>query len=396
MRSERQDDLPALTGLRGIAALLIVVGDFWSQLRPKSAPAHVSLLWPVLGMGMAIFFTLSGYVIALSYGRWNWEARPLLNLCRLLLYRFARLYPAYLLFALVILLRSPTLRDPGTPGAAANVFDHLLLLQSWFPFKYDGQMVPQDRFNVAWSLSTEWSLYLLFGVGAAMFARSRRNWIVLASVFFVALAGLMTMLWVATAVMLPPGWSETEWQTWLFNISPMGILLLFGIGVASHRTSLILSDQAKVVASNTGAVILVALYLLLIASTPSWTYGHSIAFAMALALLMAGSSSQPRQPAVEPAGHRVCRHTVYSYSLYLFHLFVIPIFLVAPFAHIEPWWFANFAAAIAFAILLAAGIYYVVEVPGRRILRRAADRLLPVVWRDTPAWAGSTPRHISE
>ena len=395
MRSERQDDLPALTGLRGIAALLIVVGHFWSQLRPASEAAHLSLLWPMLGMGMAIFFTLSGYVIALSYGRWNWEARPLLNLCRLLLYRFARLYPAFLLFALVILLRSPTLRDLGTPGAAANVFDHLLLLQSWFPVKYDGQMVPQDRFNVAWSLSTEWSLYLLFGVGAAMFARSRRNWTVLAGVFFVALAGLMTVLWLATAVMLPPGWSEQEWQIWLFNISPMGILLLFGIGVASHRISPILSNQAKVVASNTGAVILVALYLLLIATTPSWTYGHSIAFAMALALLMAGSSSRSLANRLLSRPGIVYVGTV-SYSLYLFHLFVIPIFLVAPFAHIEPWWFANFAAAIAFAILLAAGIYHVVEVPSRRILRRAADRLLPVVWRDTPAWAGSTSHRVSE
>src|SRR6185295_1048044 len=74
----------------------------------------------------------------------------------------------------------------------------------------------------------------------------------------------------------------------------------------------------------------------------------------------------------------------------LFHLFVIPIFLVAPFANMEPWWFANFVAAIVFAILLAAGIYYVVEVPCRRILRGAADRLLPVVWRDTPAIAGGS------
>lgn len=42
-------------------------------------------------IGMAIFFTLSGYVIALSYSHWDWRERPAFNLIRLFFYRFARL-----------------------------------------------------------------------------------------------------------------------------------------------------------------------------------------------------------------------------------------------------------------------------------------------------------------
>jgi hypothetical protein len=44
---------------------------------------------------MAIFFTLSGYVIALSYSDWDWRECPAFNLIRLFFYRFARLYPAF-------------------------------------------------------------------------------------------------------------------------------------------------------------------------------------------------------------------------------------------------------------------------------------------------------------
>jgi hypothetical protein len=40
---------------------------------------------------MAIFFTLSGYVIALSCGDWDWRHRPGFNLARLFFYRLARL-----------------------------------------------------------------------------------------------------------------------------------------------------------------------------------------------------------------------------------------------------------------------------------------------------------------
>jgi peptidoglycan/LPS O-acetylase OafA/YrhL len=57
---------------------------------------------------MSIFFTLSGYVIALSYAHWNWRERPGFNLVRFFFYRFARLYPAFFVFAILIIVRSPS------------------------------------------------------------------------------------------------------------------------------------------------------------------------------------------------------------------------------------------------------------------------------------------------
>ena len=103
---------------------------------------------------MAIFFTLSGFVIALSYSHWDWRDRPAFNLIRLFFYRFARLYPAFLLFAVIIILQTPAFDrlNDGTPG---YVVDHLLLAQAWLPVKYDGQLSPGDHFHVSWSLSVE-------------------------------------------------------------------------------------------------------------------------------------------------------------------------------------------------------------------------------------------------
>ena len=62
--------LLASFGLRGVAALLVVLHHyvFWTAVVPaKTLPPWLILWTATAGMGMAIFFTLSGYVIALSY-----------------------------------------------------------------------------------------------------------------------------------------------------------------------------------------------------------------------------------------------------------------------------------------------------------------------------------------
>src|SRR5882724_6139216 len=115
---------------------------------------------------MAIFFTLSGFVIALSYSHWDWRDRPAFNLLRLFFYRFARLYPAFFLFAIMMVLRSPPILDLGKPEVQSFLAMHLTLWQSWLPEKYFGQLATSDPFHLSWITSTESGLYFLFGLGA--------------------------------------------------------------------------------------------------------------------------------------------------------------------------------------------------------------------------------------
>src|SRR6266550_4066468 len=164
----KKGEIDSLTGLRGVAALLVIINHYWpwTAITPVSAlPASIAAWTHTAGIGMAVFFTLSGYVIALSYSAWDWRQRPVFNFTRLFFYRFARLYPAFLVFVVLAILRWPALHDLSDPKAQAYILPHLLLWQTWWPVKFGGAMAPDSYFHVSWSLSVECGLYLAFGLG---------------------------------------------------------------------------------------------------------------------------------------------------------------------------------------------------------------------------------------
>ena len=170
----RRAEVRALTGLRGIAALLVALYHINPELRVDSVFGRIvgrGYLW------VDVFFVLSGFVLALNYGArfergWSGEAWR-----DFLLRRVARIYPLYIaLFAAsaaymaaglgqtyaVTLLPYPTLHHPVEVGAA-----NLFMVQSWgVGPSFDG---------TAWSLSAEWAAYLLFPLlaGLALFGRGR-------------------------------------------------------------------------------------------------------------------------------------------------------------------------------------------------------------------------------
>ena len=76
----RRGEITSLTGLSGLAALCVVITHYWywTTVAPIAAlPPAVAQWTGTSRIGMAIFFTLSGYVIALSYSHWNWRVnRP--------------------------------------------------------------------------------------------------------------------------------------------------------------------------------------------------------------------------------------------------------------------------------------------------------------------------------
>jgi peptidoglycan/LPS O-acetylase OafA/YrhL len=385
----KRGEIASLTGLRGLAALLVVIAHYWpwtTVTKLGELPTWMASWMETSAIGMAIFFTLSGYVIALSYGDWEWRERPVFNLTRFFFYRFARLYPTFFVFALMVVLRWPALQDFGDPEATGYLLPHMLLVQSWWPAKFGGVLIAEDHFHVSWSLSVECALYLGFGIGAivlAMLPRWRYRSLLLGAAFFIIAWLALWRAWLSGNDLMPSGWSETDWYSWLYHYSPCGALLQFGVGVAAFQLSrLSVARSLATLASEIGGLALIAVYLRFAIAPPGMRFDQTVLVSLATGLILVGALSDSATNRLL-SGRAIIYVGTISYSLYLFH-FVTPSIALQSrsFASFTPtaafFHAVNFAASFALAIALATGIYRLVEVPGRRFIRGIADRLLGI------------------
>ncbi len=164
--------LPALTGLRFIAAAL-VVGYHVHAMIPSLREAPLLSFLGAGYSGVSLFFVLSGFV--LTYNYLEPDGTGIASLRDFLTARFARIYPLYLLGVAIgfpIFLRdlqrasgNSLVIDDGIPITASV----LTLLQAWIP--------PYAcRLNCpGWSLSAEAFFYALFPVAGALLCR-KKSW----------------------------------------------------------------------------------------------------------------------------------------------------------------------------------------------------------------------------
>lgn len=157
----RPAPLPALTGLRFLAAFAVLVFHYSAPMRDRF-PAPLRMLVGHGAVGVPLFFVLSGFVLAYNYfpraraGRFArrafWGAR------------FARIYPVYLA-ALLLGGAGVMLRDHISPlshiSLATGVLD-AAMVQGFFPVRFNGWNA------AAWTLSVEALFYLLFPLLAGL------------------------------------------------------------------------------------------------------------------------------------------------------------------------------------------------------------------------------------
>ena len=150
----------SLTGLRGVAAMLVVVHHYFYWCAPFALVPRPDWLDGIFGtdrFGMTCFFTLSGFVIAYNYLDFGWTRRPLLSTTHFLFLRFSRLYPALLVFiGMIVMIRWTSTTYAN--GFASWTALHLFSVQSWLPLKLNGAMPDSNIFHVSWSISTEFML----------------------------------------------------------------------------------------------------------------------------------------------------------------------------------------------------------------------------------------------
>ena len=167
---QRPDTLPALTGLRFIAALLVVLFHYQFLVPGLAQSAAPGARVIQAGfVGVSIFFVLSGFILAYTYLDTDGSMRRTVD--AFWHARFARIYPAYafaLVLSLPIFIDVAVVRPVGVIHLSDVIKAAVLtptLLQAWTPKKawmWDGP---------AWSLSVEAFFYALFPLVAVAIAR---------------------------------------------------------------------------------------------------------------------------------------------------------------------------------------------------------------------------------
>jgi peptidoglycan/LPS O-acetylase OafA/YrhL len=169
---QKRAHLPALTSLRGFAAVWVVLFHFQFVVRAGLSPPESVMR--LIGHGhfaVDLFFLLSGYVIAYNYLD---TPQPLERgtYLRFLYMRLARIYPVHLVGLLAVVPMVVVARRLGMglteSGYGLDTFvQHLTLTQAWVQWMKLSWNYP------AWSVSAEWLAYLLFPLLAVGLRRVR-------------------------------------------------------------------------------------------------------------------------------------------------------------------------------------------------------------------------------
>jgi peptidoglycan/LPS O-acetylase OafA/YrhL len=162
-------EIRALTGLRGIAAIVVFFAHTRDTLQSRGlqldVPRVVLRLFLSGGRQVDIFFVLSGFILALIYRDWFASDFTGKSYGEFLLRRFARVYPLHAFMLILViafvfaahLFHANTINglDRFTPESLPAYF---LLVQAWgFSGTDAGQWNPPS-----WSVSIEALAYLLF------------------------------------------------------------------------------------------------------------------------------------------------------------------------------------------------------------------------------------------
>lgn len=372
----RSGEIKALTGLRIIAAVWVVLFHFRPLLR-AAAPDFSDALAPVLNcgaQGVDLFFILSGFVLTWNYldrMGWSWSTRATLHFLWL---RLARVWPVYLvtlhLAAAWVIF---TLHVGHVPSedvsrlTAVSYVRQLLLVQLWFQPYFDGSSWD----GPAWSISAEWLAYLLFGVLVLVVFRMAHA------------TRARNLIWLAFGASLPPvllllasGQFYTPWS-WLPRI-----VMQFTAGalVAAAVIRLRLTDRARRRAGYLSVLLITAivglLYLLDAHPVPGVIDSGGLVDVLFVPLVMTLAMGVGSLPLLLSTRVFVFGGQI-SFCLYMVHELV----------HTGWTWAAEqfeltlqgfggkvtVVGLLAIATGIAIVLFHFVEEPARRWMRRMAD-----------------------
>jgi len=293
--------LVGLDGIRGLAALFVVLHHSWLMAYP-GFPAPQGPLWARgLAYGhfaVVVFIVLSGFSLAVSPARSGWRLDGARKFARRRAWRILPPYWAALVFSLAIAWLVIPQPGEGSPTAKSVVVFGTLFQDTF------GSPSPNGAF---WSIAVEAHLYFVFPVMLLVLRRAGAIAMLTALTVPVALIGALA--------------PHVHAAHWMLRFSPQ-FAVLFGVGVVAakivERPSSARFWPWAALAAAVPVIVLIAV------EGQQWTVGHFFWIDLALGpaaglLLVAIASGRPR-PMVRFLDTRPLRSLgSFSYSLYLIH-----------------------------------------------------------------------------
>ena len=418
----RRHEVPALTGLRFVAAFSVLFAHGLSATLANDHPAQAegAVLWLMRasGLGMTLFFVLSGFVIHYNYATIA-TAGGLRGIAAFLWARFARLYPLFLLMMLVyVLVSARTIAfwkgHPEKFNAIVEALPYFLLsIQSWVYKVIDGgPLIDAIRGGSppTWSISTEWFFYFAYPALAWLVLRARAipiivvialAWCVAWSTFSIALYDRIPQLdaWAVAhfGAVANLQHDDGSFVRWLLYFSPYLRIGEFVLGVIVAQLYVALHGRRVTAAENTvGSAVLLAAAASVILIT-YWEYSSHVPlnvfrkmnmnFALAPSVaLMVFCAARYRNAASQLFTSRpAIALGEASYSIYLVHSIVLisAVKLNGGVEHGVAYNIVRLIVLIGIVVAISLALYAYYEAPARQWLRqRWRKRAAPAAFAD--------------
>lgn len=332
--------VPAIDGLRGVAALLVLLFHAWVYTDAPLGGGALRGLVAAGGLGVDFFFVISGFVLFLPVARRGGDFGDVRAYA---VRRVARIVPAYYLSLLLQAFLVRPLTGFASPFTSAGgwlvLAAHLLFLQHELPTSvaraagFDGNVVGFGVNGVVWSLSIEALFYAALPLVAAPFFR--RPLVGLG----IAVATSVAWRWLALLI-APPGPVPTPPRL-LEQLPAFPAHFAFGMAAALlfvRATRHAPREPSAPRAVAVGVLHLLALAVLLgvmiehgdvVASAPTLVFARTVGAllpALAFAVLLALAVCTPPGPLRVLASPAFRWLGDVSYGVFLWHL---PLILAA-------------------------------------------------------------------
>lgn len=400
-------EVPSLTGLRFLAAFCVAFAHGSVVLLKIDGVPRLTWLSVPAGLGMTLFFVLSGFVIHYNYRKVAEEG--ISGVGRFLWARFSRLYPLFL-FVIVVdqifgreLYRYATGGNSSFPTILSALPYYLTFTHSWVYKLFESSSliyVVAPNSSLSWSISTEWFFYLSYPVLALVIARMRGPRIMIAAMI------AWSAIWISLASGLDSRSPEIDaWATnhfgavagvqlgyqdsfvrWLNYFSPYLRIGEFVLGCLVSHLFVQMEGRSVDKTEHRVGVILLALGLISIPTISCLTYSsaspffhslrsnYALAPSVALVIFTSARYATPwarllNSPPFIALGEA-------SYSIYMWHYLILAA-VASSTGWVIPLGFwsvvygiVRFVCALALVLLIALASYAWLEVPSRRFLRR--------------------------